>query len=38
MIFALAKIPWVAVATAGGVLAYLLIMSLYWIRKRRRSG
>ena len=33
----LAKIPWIAIATAGGVLVYLLTILLYWARKRHRG-
>lgn len=32
----LAKIPWVAVATAGGVVLYLVAVSFYWALKRRK--
>lgn len=33
----LAAIPWVAVATAGGVILYLVTISIYWARKRRKQ-
>ncbi len=33
----LAAIPWVAFATAGGVLLYLVTLSIYWARKRRKQ-
>lgn len=32
----LAKIPWLAVATAGGVILYLVAVSFYWALKRRK--
>jgi len=30
------KVNWSIVATAGGIVAYLLVVLVYWARKRRK--